>query len=204
MNKTIPKIGAVIVTVTVFLFALFLIIYIPYCQYFVCFFLPIGFIMTMAGLNNECENDRKVAANIGMVFAAIYCTFVMIVYFTQITTVSNEQLNEQAAMLIDFRRNGLIFNFDLLGYGMMALSTFFIGLSVKAKNRSDKLLKALLMIHGAFFPGCIFMPMTGIFSNMADGDIGNGGTAALVLWCVYFIPVGILSFIHFGKDKHKG
>ena len=202
MNRTIPKIGAAIVTVTVFLFALFLIVYIPYCQYLVCFFLPIGFIMTMAGLHNECESDRKVAANTGMIFAAIYCTFVMTVYFTQITTVANEPLNEQAAALINFGRNGLIFNFDLLGYGMMALSTFFIGLTVKAKSRADKWLKALLMIHGAFFPGCVFMPMTGMFANMPDGNGESGGVAALILWCVYFIPVGVLSFIHFGKERH--
>ena len=202
MNRTIPKIGAAIVTVTVFLFALFLIVYIPYCQYLVCFFLPIGFIMTMAGLHNECDSDRKVAADIGMVFSGIYCIFVMIVYFTQITTVANEPLNEQAAALINFGRNGLIFNFDLLGYGMMALSTFFIGLSVKAKSRADKWLKALLMIHGAFFPGCVFMPMTGMFANMPDGNGKSGGVFALILWCVYFIPVGVLSFIHFGKERH--
>ena len=203
MNKTIPKIGAAIVTITVFLFALFLIVYIPYFQCFVCFFLPIGFIMTMAGLHHECEDDRRVAANTGMVFAGIYCVFVMIVYFTQITTVTNEHLDEQAAMLIDFGRHGLIFNFDLLGYGMMALSTFFIGLSVKAKSRSDKWLKALLIIHGAFFPGCVFMPMTGMFTGMSGGDSGSGGTIALILWCVYFLPIGILSFIHFGKEKQN-
>ena len=29
--------------------------------------------MMTAGLHNECESDRKVAANIGIVFAAVYC-----------------------------------------------------------------------------------------------------------------------------------
>ena len=44
-----------------------------------------------------------------------------------------------------------MFNYDLLGYGMMALSTFFIGLSVQADSKADKWMKALMMIHGIFF-----------------------------------------------------
>lgn len=199
LNKMIPKAGAAIVTVTVFLFALFLIINYSMGSYFVCLILPLGFIMMTAGLHNECENDRKVAANIGMVLAAVYCTFIMLVYFTQLTTVNNEQLTEQAANLLDMGKFGLIFNYDLLGYGIMALSTFFTGLSMKAKNKADKWLKALMMIHGVFYFSCTFMPMTGTFSKMSSDGDGLGGRLALVAWCVYFLPVGILSFLHFRK-----
>ena len=63
----------------------------------------------------------------------------------------------------------LLFNYDLLGYGMMALSTFFIGL----------------------FISCFIMPMTGVFTNMATGETGNGGTIALLIWCAYFFPIGV-------------
>ena len=147
----------------------------------------------------ECENDRKVAANIGLILAAIYGTFIMLVYFAQLTTVNNEQLTEQAAKLLEFGKFGLIFNYDLLGYGMMALSTFFTGLSIKAENKADKWLKALMMIHGVFYFSCTFMPMTGIFSKMSSGGDGLGGRFALVAWCVYFFPIGILSFLHFRK-----
>ena len=75
LNKMIPKVGSAIVTVTVFLFAMFQIINFSMGSFFVCLILPIGFIMLTAGLHNECENDHKVAANIGMVFAAVYCMF---------------------------------------------------------------------------------------------------------------------------------
>ena len=201
MNKMISQIGSAIVTVTVFLFALFLLINYSMGSFFVCLILPIGFIMMTAGLHNECENDRKVAANIGMIFAAVYCTFIMLVYFTQLTTVNNEQLTEQAANLLEMGKCGLIFNFDLLGYGVMALSTFFTGLSMKAKNKADKWLKAFMMIHGVFYFSCTFMPITGMFSKMSSGGNGLGGRLALVAWCVYFLPVGILSFLHFKKMK---
>ena len=199
LNKMISKAGAEIVTVTVFLFALFLIINYSMGSFFVCLILPLGFIMMTAGLHNECESDLKVAANIGMVLAAVYCVFIMLVYFTQLTTVNNDHLNEQAANLLTFNKFGLIFNFDLLGYGIMALSTFFTGLSMKAENRSDKWLKALMMIHGVFYFSCTFMPMTGMFSRMSSGGDGLGGRLALVVWCVYFLPIGILSFLHFRK-----
>ena len=197
LNKLLSKVGSAIVTVTVFLFALFLIIDFSMGSFFVCLILPVGFIMMTAGLHNESEDDRKVAANIGLILAAVYSTFIMFVYFTQLTTVKNEQLSEQAAKLLDMGKFGLIFNFDLLGYGLMALSTFFTGLSMKPKNKTDKWLKALLMIHGVFYFSCTFMPITGMFARMSSGGNGIGGRLALVVWCVYFLPIGILSFIHF-------
>ena len=201
LNKMIPKVGSAIVTVTVFLFALFLIINYSMGSFFVCLILPIGFIMMSAGLHNEIESDRKVGANIGLILAEVYSTFIMLVYFTQLTTVNNEQLTEQAANLLEMGKCGLIFNFDLLGYGVMALSTFFTGLSMKAKNKADKWLKAFMMIHGVFYFSCTFMPITGMFSKMSSGGNGLGGRLALVAWCVYFLPVGILSFLHFKKMK---
>ena len=201
LNKMISKVGSAIVTVTVFLFALFLIIDFSMGGYFVCLILPVGFIMMTAGLHNECECDRKVAANIGLILAAVYGTFIMLVYFSQLTTVNNEQLNEQAAKLLEFNKYGLIFNYDLLGYGVMALSTFFIGLSMKPNSKTDKWLKALLVLHGVFYFSCTFMPITGMFAKMSSGGDGIGGRLALVAWCIYFLPVGILSFLHFKNRK---
>ena len=42
MNKIISKIGAVVVTITVFLFAICLIADLPFVSYLVCMFLPLG------------------------------------------------------------------------------------------------------------------------------------------------------------------
>ena len=201
MNRTIAKVGSAAVTVTVFLFALFLLVDYSLGSYFVCIILPVGFIMMTAGLQSECESDHKVAANIGLVLAGVYAVFIMLVYFTQLTTVNNEQLNEQASKLLKFNSYGLIFNFDLLGYGVMALSTFFTGLAIKPKNKSDKWLRALMMIHGVFYLSCTFMPMTGIFTKISSGGNGLGGRLALVAWCVYFLPIGILAFVHFGRQE---
>ena len=201
MNKLIPKIGAAIVTITVFLFAVFLIVDFPFGYYLVCMFLPIGYIIMAAGFHHESPEGQRVSSNIGMIFSAIYAVLIFLVYFAQTTTVRLENLNEQAAKLLDYGQGGLLFNYDLLGYGMMALSTFFIGLSIKAESKPDKWLKYLMIIHGVFFISCFIMPMTGAFTNMGTGDNGSGGTIALLFWCAYFLPIGILSYRHFGKGK---
>lgn len=201
MNKQIPKTGAAIVTLTVFLFAISMIVDFSFGSYLVCMFLPIGYIMMAAGFHHESAEEQRVSANVGMIFSAIYAVLVFVVYFAQTTSVRLEDLNEQAIKILDYRRGGLYFNYDLLGYGMLALSTFFLGLSVKAESKSDKWLKYLMTLHGVFFISCFIMPMTGVFTGMANGDNGNGGTIALLFWCAYFIPIGILSYKHFGKEK---
>lgn len=159
--------------------------------------------MMSAGFHHESDEEHKVAANVGMIFSAIYAVLIFLVYFAQTTNVRLDDMNEQAMKILDFKRGGLIFSYDLLGYGMMALSTFFIGLTIKAKSRADKWLKYLMMIHGVFFISCFIMPMTGVFSEMSDGGINMGGVIALVFWCAYFLPIGILAFIHFTTKKNK-
>ena len=141
LNKTVPRIGAAVVSVTVFLFALCLIVDFTFGSYFVCMFLPMGYILMAAGLRHEAGEDRRVAADIALVFAAVYAVLILLVYFAQTTSVRLQELNPQAAALLDFKRGGLLFNYDLLGYGMMALSTFFLGLSMKAEGKPDRWLK---------------------------------------------------------------
>ena len=199
MNKLIPKTGAAIVTITVFLFAVCLIADYSFGSYFVCMFLPIGYIMMAAGFHYESCEEQRVGATIGLIFSAIYAVLIFLVYFAQTTSVRLDDLGEQAMRILDFKRGGLLFNYDLLGYGMMALSTFFIGLSIKASSRMDKWLKCFMMIHGVFFVGCLIMPMTGVFSSMSSGETNIAGVVALIIWCVYFLPIGVLAYKHFGK-----
>lgn len=201
MNHTVSKAGAAIVTIAVLLFAICMVIPFDFGSYFVCIFLSIGYVIMSAGFWNESDSDHKVVATTGIIFAAIYAVIIMLVYFAQTTTVMNESLNAQADLLLNYSKGSLMFNYDLLGYGMLALSTFFLGLSFVPKTKVDKCLKVLLMIHGVFFIGCLIMPMTGVFTSMNSGETSIGGVIALEFWCAYFIPVGILSFVHFNKEK---
>ena len=197
MNRTIAKAGAWTVVITVILFAVCMLIPFNFGSYAVCILLSIGYVLMAAGFAAESDAEHRVAAVSGMAFAAIYAVLIMLVYYAQTTTVRLEQLNVQAAQLLDYSRGGLLFNYDLLGYGMMALSTFFLGLTIRADNSADKWLRRLMLIHGIFFLSCFIMPMTGMFSSMSGGETSMGGVIALEFWCAYFIPIGILSVRHF-------
>lgn len=200
MNRTIASVGALIVTVSVFLFAVCMLTSFNFGSYFVCMLLPIGYIMMTAGFCHESDEEHKAASHVGMTFAAVYAVLIFLVYFAQTTSVRLDPLNEQAVRILDYSKGGLLFHYDLLGYGMMALSTFFVGLTIDARTKADKWLKYLMLVHGVFFLSCFIMPMTGIFSSMSDGGNQMGGVIALEFWCAYFIPIGILSFIHFQKS----
>lgn len=89
-----------------------------------------------------------------------------------------------------------MFNYDLLGYGIMALATFFAGLTIKPQKKADRWLKNLLLIHGVFFISCLIVPMLGVFK--ADGPAWVG-VAALEFWCLYFCPISVLSLLHFAR-----
>lgn len=200
MNKRLGMIGSIINTITVFLFALFLLIDFKFGYFFVCIFLSLSFIMMIAALENECSEENKVAGKIALILAGIYSTLIMIVYFTQCTSVINDNLSKETLKVLDYSNMGLMFNLDLLGYAIMALSTFFIGLTLNIKNKKDKVLKYLLLIHGIFFISCLIMPMTGVFAN-GSGSNSIGGVIALEIWCIYFLPIGILSYLHFNNTK---
>ena len=201
MNRTIAKAGALTVDITVLLFAVCMLIPFSFGSYFVCLLLAIGYLLMAAGIAAESDREHRVAAVAGMGFGAVYAVLILLVYFVQTTTVRLEPLTDQAAMLLDYSRGGLMFGYDLLGYGMMALSTFFLGLTILAERPVDRWLKRLMMIHGAFFFGCLIMPMTGAFRSMADGATSAGGVIALECWCAYFIPVGVLAFLHFRTER---
>ena len=104
MNQMIPKAGAGIVTVAVFLFALCLLMDFSFGSYLVCMFLPIGYIMMTAGFYCESDEEHKVAASAGVVFSAVYAVLIFLVYFAQVTTVRLGDMTEQAAMILDFKR----------------------------------------------------------------------------------------------------
>ena len=199
MNKKIGMIGSIVNVITVLLFAIFLLVDFKIGYYFVCIFLSLSFIMMIASFEDECKENNKVAGKIALILAGVYSTLIMIVYFTQCTSVVNDKLSTEALKVLDYSNMGLMFNLDLLGYAIMALSTFFIGLTFNAKNKKDKALKYLLLIHGVFFFSCLIMPMTGIFAN-GGGSSSIGGIIALEIWCFYFIPIGVLSYLHFKNN----
>jgi len=202
-NSTIGKIGAAITGVSVAAFALAMLIEIvtglrtASVSYFVCIFIAVGTIIFSAAIIGRNKDKQTTAAGLaGIAFAVVYAVLIFIVYYAMLTTVRlNQTLSDEAMSIINYERLGsLFFNYDLLGYGFMALSTFFVGFTVNPVSNGDRVFQRLLWIHGVFFLSCLIIPMTGAFSAETSPVFGM---AVLEVWCVYFLPVCILGWKYF-------
>lgn len=201
MNRKIGIYSSLLNILAVAGFALCMIIGSAVGSYLVCMFIAFSFVPMSCAFGMYSAAGKKVAGYTSMIFAGVYAVFILMVYFAQLTSVRLNGLSNQAAQILDYSKFGLFFSFDLLGYGLMALSTFFAGLTVEPRTKSAKWLKWLLMIHGAFFFCCFLLPLLGVFSPEMQGANWIG-VAVLEFWCAYFLPVGVLSLIYF-KRKPK-
>ncbi|MCR5462102.1 MAG: hypothetical protein K6E87_03435 [bacterium] len=199
MNKKITLIGLIITLVTTFLFALFLLIDFKMGYFFVCIILAIGYIMMTAGLTSDVEKDKSLKS-LALGFGAIYAVLIFIVYFTQVTVVNKGNAEAEVLEVLDYGNMNLMFYLDILGYGIMALSTFFLGLTIKTDDRMTKTFKILLMVHGLFFIPCLIMPMTPLMDKK-EGSSSDGGVIALEFWCLYFIVLCAFGLISVLKKK---
>ncbi len=196
MNRKIGVYGSAVNFIAVLCFALSMLFGFDYGSYFCSMFIAFSFVPMMCGYAYFSEKNVKLPGYVSVAFATVYAAIILLVYFAQLTTVRLNHLTQQATVLLDFQQCGLLFNYDLLGYAVMSLATFFAGLTVKPQLQIDKWLKYLLMVHGAFFISCLLFPMLGIFKADSPAWIG---VATLEFWCLLFCPISILSFLHFSK-----
>lgn len=198
MNKKIGMYSSSVNFIAVICFAVSMLFGFDFGSYFFSMFIAFSFVAMICGYAHFAEKDVKLAGFVSVAFSIIYATIILFVYFAQLTTVRLNDLTHQAAALLDFQQCGLLFNYDLLGYGVMSLAALFAGLTIKSQTKADKWLKYLLMVHGVFFISCLIVPMLGVFKADQPTWIG---IAVLEFWCLYFCPVSILSFLHFSNCR---
>ncbi len=200
MNRKIGMISSLVTLLAVASFALNMLISSPTGSYLSSMFIAWGFVPMACAFAAHAKEEARAAALTGVAFAAIYGLLIAVVYFTQLTAVRLSALSEETRSILDYSRFGLFFSLDLLGYAFMALSTFFLGLTISPGVRADRWLKNLLLIHGVFAITCVVLPMLGLFkSGMAGGDLI--GVLVLEFWCAYFIPVSALAYRHFQREQ---
>ncbi len=180
-------------------FALSMLIGSNFASYLSSMVIAWGFVPMISSFAAYSKNEAKATSYTAIAFAAIYSTFVILVYFAQLTTVRLENLSTEATNLLNYTQFGLFFNYDLLGYAFMALATFFIAWSIQTQTNGDKWLRGLLFIHGIFAISCVVMPILGLFHAHMQGG-SEIGVLALLFWCAYFIPICVLSFLHFKRQ----
>lgn len=194
MNRKIALCATAVNLAAVAGFAVSMLFRFDFGSYLSSLFIALSFVPMMSGYAFLAPKESKSAGCMAVAFAATYAAIILLVYYAQLTTVRLQELTPQAAMLLDFQQYGLMFNYDLLGYGIMSLATFFAGLTISPRTKADKGLKYLLLIHGVFFFSCLVMPMLGIFK--ADSPAWTG-IAVLEFWCLYFSFIDLLSWRFF-------
>lgn len=148
--------------------------------------------------------DEAAAAQTGVAFGVLYAGFVTTVYFIQLTTVLHQSATPDILKVLTYQELGsLMFNIDLLGYGLMSVSTIFVGLTLVGKGKPERWLKILLIVHGVFAPMCVALPIVNVFATMPKTGGDAVGIAVLLFWCVYFTPVGILAVFHFAVTRRS-
>ena len=206
MNRKIGLIAAIVLSLSVLIFAICLFValfktvsFFENTSYFVCMILAWSWVALTCAYSCYADEDKSAAAKIGIALGVIYAMLISIVYYTQLTVVLYESVDKTITEAFRFTAPGSwLFGIDLLGYGLLSLSTFFVGLTVNIKNKKDKALKWLLIVHGVFFV-CMIFPMLPI----PPTNEGLGGVIALIVWCAYFLPICVLSILHFRGALQK-
>jgi hypothetical protein len=206
VNKRILFCGATLLAVTTVIFficqTVSIFIDVPalaWLSFFVCIFLSWGYIICTIGNGLLCPRNRIVAAKAASFFAVIYSVFICITYFTQLSVVRYKVLSEDIVNAFDMGYPGSwLFVIDIVGYGIMALSTLFMGLSIEVGNKIDKILKVFSLIHGCFVI-VIFMPLTSLFLGAPGHSTINTGALGLAVWCIIFFPIPLFSMIRYKR-----
>ena len=200
MDRRISIIGAALNLAGVLIFALCMITGPLSLCFISSIFIAWGLVIMNAGFYRYGRTEARVAALCALIFGGIYALCNSVVYFTQLTTVARGGLSAEALKLLDYKTFSMMFDYDMLGYCLMAISTFFAGFTIVVKDRGDRWLKGLLLAHGIFAISCFIMPMLGLFSADMQGADWIG-TLVLEFWCAFFTPIGILGIRYFVKKE---
>jgi len=115
-------------------------------------FLAPAFVLTIICLHYVAPASLRIWTAIAWSFAVIYCSFVTLVYFVELTVVVPAQLKGATGRidLLLFDRRTFMMAIDCLGYFFMSLSTFFAAFAFK--NLRSKWLYRSLLLNGSLIP----------------------------------------------------
>lgn len=202
-GKNLGFYSGVILAITIIVFGISMIVGTPMLSYFICMILSWSYVALTCALASNVKKEKHAYAYAGIAFACIYSAIISVVYYTQLTVVNQNSISAEALKILTYTPGSFMFALDLLGYGILAISTLFVGLSLTANNKADKVLKVMLIIHGIFI-SCIIFPMTNIFSATATQTSGiDIGVIVLEFWCLYFTPIALLAANYFRKNSES-
>lgn len=157
-----------------------------------------SFIMVLVCLS-QCVS-LKVWLRIGIVFGAIYAAYAMLNYYMQLTVARVNDLGLEPGILaiLVFKPGSAMFAQDMLGYAFLCLATLVSAPAFKG-DRLEKAIRLAFSIHGAMFVIPLIFPLLS-FSGGGGDDVG---ALANLFWCVVFLPITMLLFAYFRRERRR-
>jgi hypothetical protein len=106
--------------------------------------LMLVYIVLMATIHSYAPTHRKIFGQIGLLFALIAATTLLIDYFVQFSVVPVSLMNaetEGIALLTQYNPHGLFIALEELGYLMMSLSFLFTAFVFTTKDRLQAIIR---------------------------------------------------------------
>lgn len=111
MNRKIGAISSIVNLLAVLGFSIAMLFRFNFVSYLCSMFIAFSFLQMMCCFLHFTVPERKAAGYAAVAFASAYAVIILLVYFTQLTTVRFGGLTEQARELLDFQQMNLFFQF---------------------------------------------------------------------------------------------
>lgn len=101
--------------------------------------LLIAYIVTMVSVHRSTQNDRKAYSHIGLSFALIAATILIVDYFLQLTVIQPSLVRGEldgVAMLSQYNPHGIFIALEELGYVIMSFSLLWIAPTMRGGGRA--------------------------------------------------------------------
>jgi len=104
----------------------------------------LAYLILVICIKNRAESNKKLFGQIATIFASISTTIFLITFFTQLAVIQPSLLDGETdgiSLLTQFNPHGLFIAMEELGFLLMSLSFFFIGLTFTVKDKLEKWIK---------------------------------------------------------------
>lgn len=164
--------------------------------------LMIAYVVWTVVIHNHTSVEKKIISQIGLAFALISATILLVNYFIQLAVIQPSLLrgeSEGIALLTQYNPHGIFIALEELGYFIMSVSFLFVGLAI---TNSSMLTNAMrwIFILGFILSICSLIVVSLIYG--IDREYVFECYVILITWMVLIVN-GILSGLIFRQGMKK-
>lgn len=119
-----------------------------YIWIYLAIFQLIGYLIFMASVYKNTDENRKIFSFTGVIFAIIASTVLLANYFIQFAVIPISLMNNETegiAILTQYNDHGIFIALEELGYLMIGLSFFSIAPCLSFVDKKERYIKAVLL-----------------------------------------------------------